>query len=236
MARTPFWRSVLRAWGAVIVHDARLRGASGENHEFCAVGVHPASGWTVAVLEDTDARLAALVHHDVSAASTTPVLLVRPVGVDFPALAERMRDLGLLDHLWDGVAAGGRSPNRLDAEALQAAWREHIGRNATRYPITPLERLAEVLRRVGRLRARLRGGRLEMVFSGEEADARVREGVWDFPLYRLSDEQIERIVGADDNDEPLRILARAGIHSPVPDGRDASPGLLLNRHRAVSPA
>jgi hypothetical protein len=221
MARPTFWKNVLRALGAtVLTGDPTLRGASGRSHAFVAVGVHRESGWTLAVLEDTDERLAALVHHDVSAASTTPVLLVRPVGVDFRALMERL----------------GANAARWDVQALRDVWREHIGRNAGGFPVTPRERLAEVLRRVGELRVQPRDGAAEVVVPEDAPDRRKTEGIWEFPLYLLTDAQVDLIARTGDDPLSLRILARVGIHSPLPHARDAFPGLLLNRHRAVAPA
>lgn len=236
MVRPYFWRNVLRALGAVPVHDRELLGASGIGHQFREVGVHLASGWTVAVLDDTDERTAALVHHDVSAASTTPVLLVRPVSVDFPALMAHVRQAGLEQELSGALGSPGARISEPARQAIANAWREHVGRNAGGFPVSPRERLVEVLRGIGGLQVRMRARALEVRIPDREPELRVAEGIWDFPLYLLTDEQIDTIARETNDDATRGVLELAGIRSPLPPARDASPGLLLNRHRSVSPA
>lgn len=87
-----FWENFLRAVGADPRHPRPIKGASGQYHEFLAIGIDDILQRLIVISNEYDARIAALVQNDVRlVVEGYKVITVRPAAVSMPKVIRALQ-------------------------------------------------------------------------------------------------------------------------------------------------
>lgn len=238
--RPEFWNGVLRAVGAEPRSATEVGGASGVRHSALAIGVDEAEKRIVVVSAEGDARSAALAQADIqSALADYKVIVARPMIVSAgqigAAIAESvgtqmlsMRSLGMLSNLdvTQGVLDRKQfetvfQSHFLDAFGLIDKWL----RASSSVGGPPfLQVLKQIIDQVSLIQIQDEDDDVKIDLSRAIASSPgvldTQLGVCGFPLYAMTEAEMDAFLAGADLDEAKDILRRYGVMQfffPAPD-------------------
>jgi hypothetical protein len=122
-----FWPSLLKAVGTEARDLPGLRGASGINHEFAAVGVDEKGGRLVVISGEADAAGAAMAQADIQAAmEEVNVIVARPVIIDLASVGKSIEQASGKPALTAGDITQLQQAQEAKDEELQAQLNEQM--------------------------------------------------------------------------------------------------------------
>jgi hypothetical protein len=238
--RPEFWNGVLRAVGAEPTSATEVGGASGVRHSALAIGVDEAEKRLVVVSPEGDARSAALAQADIqSAVADYRIIVARPMIVSAgqvgAAIAESvgtqmlsMRSLGMLSNfdLTQGV---------VDRKQFQTVFQSHfLGafelidkwmQTSSSVGGPPfLQILKQIIDQASLIQVQDEDDDVKIDFSKAIASSPgildTQLGVCGFPLYAMTEIDLDAFLAGADLDEAKNVLRRYGVMQfffPAPD-------------------
>lgn len=234
-----FWPSLLKAVGTEPRDLPSLRGASGINHEFAAVGADEAESRLVVISNEADAAGAAMAQADIQAAmKDVKVIVARPVVIDLASIGKSLEEGFGRAALTAGDLQLMQEAQETDNTELQAQINEQMGKwieplvqqiaNARAVgSINLLQGLMQLMQQVSKMKWQLPSDDPEAViadFSKLLASAPSHTdselGVCGIPIFEFDPNELESIHSGSDSDAIEAILRDHDIFQyfyPAPD-------------------
>jgi ribosomal protein S6E (S10) len=234
-----FWPSLLSAVGAEPRDLPSLRGASGINHEFAAVGADEKGRRLVVISGESDAAGAAMAQADIQAAMReVSVIVARPIVIDLASVGKSIEQTSGKPILTAGNITQLQQAQEAKDEALQAQLSEQMAEwfgplaqqiaNARAVgSISFLQGLGQLMEQLTKMKWQMPGDDPAAVIadfsklltaSAPHTDSQL--GVCGIPVYEFSSDELEVIHSGSDHDAIQTILRDHDIIQyfyPAPD-------------------